>query len=145
MLVCVFHIYRQKEENHINTLAIDKEQSKKLHIPFPTGPHATGNMEFITKYSEEGCFARVFYSTSIASDQLDKYSDKWIPWIPNEMYLKKFSNALHVPYFIFKYFPPLMGQGYNSTYVYKSEREMYALVLLKIKLFLHIHWKLNSF
>ncbi|CAH1714905.1 platelet-activating factor acetylhydrolase-like isoform X1 [Aphis gossypii] len=90
---------------------MNKEQSKKLHLPFPTGPHVTGCMELMTEYSQEGCFARVFYPTNIPSDQLNKYSDKWIPWIPNKMYLKEFANALHVPYFIFKYFPPLLGQA----------------------------------
>ncbi|XP_026812584.1 platelet-activating factor acetylhydrolase-like [Rhopalosiphum maidis] len=90
---------------------MNKEQSKRLHIPFPTGPHATGCMELMTEYSEEGCFARVFYPTNIPSDQLDKYSDKWVPWIPNEMYLKAFAHALRLPYFIFKYFPPLIGQA----------------------------------
>lgn len=35
------------------------------------GPHATGCMELMTEYSEEGCFARVFYPTNIPSDQLD--------------------------------------------------------------------------
>ncbi|XP_060841575.1 platelet-activating factor acetylhydrolase-like [Rhopalosiphum padi] len=90
---------------------MNNERSKKLHIPYPTGPYATGCMELMTEYSEEGCFARVFYPTNIPSDQLDKYSDKWIPWVPNEIYMKQFANALHVPYFIFKYFPPILGQA----------------------------------
>ncbi|XP_022168134.1 platelet-activating factor acetylhydrolase-like [Myzus persicae] len=90
---------------------MDKEQSKKLHIPYPTGPHATGCMELMTEYSEEGCFARIFYPTNIPSDQLDKYSDKWVPWMPNEIYLKAFANSLGLPYFIFKYLPPIIGQG----------------------------------
>ncbi|NP_001156431.1 phospholipase A2, group VII [Acyrthosiphon pisum] len=90
---------------------MDEEQSKKLHIPYPTGPYATGCMELMTEYSEEGCFARVFYPTNIPSDQLDKYSDKWVPWMPNEMYLKAFANSLRLPYFIFKYFPPIIGQA----------------------------------
>ncbi|CAH1714909.1 unnamed protein product [Aphis gossypii] len=68
-------------------------------------------MELMTEYSKEGCFARIFYPTNIPSDQLGKYSDKWVPWIPNEMYLKAFAHALRLPYFIFKYFPPLIGQA----------------------------------
>ncbi|KAL4149504.1 hypothetical protein QTP88_003439 [Uroleucon formosanum] len=86
-------------------------QSKKKHIPYPTGPHATGCMELMTEYSEEGCFARIFYPTNIPSDQLDKYSDKWIPWMPNDTYLKAFSNSLNLPLWIFKYIPPVIGLG----------------------------------
>lgn len=42
---------------------------------------------------------------------LQKYSDKWVQWMPHEMYLKAFANTLRVPYFIFKYGPTLIGRG----------------------------------
>lgn len=90
---------------------MNAEKTKKLHIPFPTGPRATGCMELMTEYTPEGCFSRIFYPTNIPTDKLEEHSDKWVPWIPHEMYMKAFANALRVPYFIFKYGPALLGQG----------------------------------
>jgi len=52
---------------------------------------------------------RLYTSTYLI--RLQEHSDKWVPWIPHEMYMKAFANALRVPYFIFKYGPALLGQG----------------------------------
>ncbi|XP_025406766.1 platelet-activating factor acetylhydrolase-like [Sipha flava] len=87
---------------------MDSDKNKRLHLPFPMGPYATGCMELMTEYSSEGSFARIFYPTNIPSDQLNKYSDKWVPWMPHEMYLKAFASALRIPYCIFKYGPTLI-------------------------------------
>ncbi|XP_050536838.1 platelet-activating factor acetylhydrolase-like [Daktulosphaira vitifoliae] len=80
----------------------------KHHIPFPSGPFATGCIELMTEYSAEGCFARIFYPTDISSNKLNEYSDKWIPWIPDETYLKGFAECLRIPFCIFKYGPSII-------------------------------------
>ncbi|VVC25171.1 Platelet-activating factor acetylhydrolase-like,Platelet-activating factor acetylhydrolase [Cinara cedri] len=87
------------------------KQAQKQHLPFPTGPHATGCMDLMTEYSPEGCFARIFYPTNLPTENLEKYSDKWVPWMPHPMYLKAYANNLRVPFFILKYGEKLLNQG----------------------------------
>ncbi|XP_050429752.1 platelet-activating factor acetylhydrolase-like [Adelges cooleyi] len=82
----------------------------KRHLPYPLGPYATGSVELMTEYSPEGCFFRIFYPIDISPEKLDKYSDKWVPWMPHEMYLKGFANANKTPFFIYKHGQTLIRQ-----------------------------------
>lgn len=45
-----------------------------------------------------------------------KFSDKWVPWMPNDIYLEAFANVLRIPYFIFKYGPALIGLSNDSIH-----------------------------
>ncbi|XP_050536832.1 platelet-activating factor acetylhydrolase-like [Daktulosphaira vitifoliae] len=81
------------------------QRTNKCHIPYPSGPYATGCVDFMTEYSSEGCFFRLFYPTDVPVENLKEYSDKWIPWLPHSMYLKGFAKANRIPLFIYKHGP----------------------------------------
>ncbi|XP_050429518.1 platelet-activating factor acetylhydrolase-like [Adelges cooleyi] len=89
---------------------MEVNDSEKCHLPYPSGPFATGCIDLMTEYSPEGCFARIFYPTDIPSEQINEYSDKWMPWMPNETYLRGFASSLRIPFFVFKYGPYLIRQ-----------------------------------
>jgi hypothetical protein len=61
-------------------------------------------MELMTEYSEEGCFARVFYPTNIPSDQLDVsikvslFINTILYHIINPIYISPNASAIDINY-----------------------------------------------
>lgn len=73
----------------------------RKHIPLPTGPFPVGCLDFMTGYSIEGSFFRLYYPCTNNSDTLEKQL-QWPAWLPHEDYLNGYASFLKVPKRLFK-------------------------------------------
>ncbi|GLV34981.1 hypothetical protein CBL_09461 [Carabus blaptoides fortunei] len=65
------------------------------HLPFANGPYIPGCVDVMTEYSKNGLLFRLYYPTNKTSNIKDYILD-WVPWIPDESYLKGFARVLMI-------------------------------------------------
>ncbi|CAG9865266.1 unnamed protein product [Phyllotreta striolata] len=73
--------------------------SEIKHLPTASGPYIPGCVDIMLDYSKNGLFLRLFYP----SDAKNNNNKKWIPWIPNMLYLIGMSTVLKINYYILRF------------------------------------------
>lgn len=71
------------------------------HLPVATGPYMPGCMDVMLGYNKEDPFLRLYYPTNEKKDAQGNVK-RFIPWIPDDSYLRGFSKVLMVHYYILR-------------------------------------------
>ncbi|CAH1100663.1 unnamed protein product [Psylliodes chrysocephalus] len=74
---------------------------KPRHLPTATGPFIPGCSDIMLDYNKTGLFLRLFYPTNVKKTDDENWS-KWIPWLPNHLYLIGMSVTIKVRLYLLR-------------------------------------------